>query len=171
MIPAEERPIKEGPSERPYKRDLIIEVTTNYMFPFGLLFGLYIMFGTAGTGGGFQGGTILAAIFILYITVYGHVKGREKMPESINAFFKSFGLFLYNSAGWICVIFSLGAAQWLNMPGFWPVTNYVGVAGARSWLVGYMVSVGIGLTVMAAFVSQYFDLAWKEEDEMEVDEK
>jgi hypothetical protein len=30
-----------------------------------------------------------------------------------------------------------------------------------------MVSIGIGLTVMAAFVSQYFDLAWKEEEEME----
>ena len=58
-------------------------------------------------------------------------------------------------------------AQWLNMPAFWPVTDFVGVAGARSFLVGYMVSVGIGLTVMAAFVSQYFDLAWKEEEEME----
>jgi len=32
-----------------------------------------------------------------------------------------------------------------------------------------MISVGIGLTVMASFVSQFFDLAWKEEDEMEGD--
>jgi hypothetical protein len=47
------------------------------------------------------------------------------------------------------------------------VTDYVGVAGARSFLVGYMVSVGIGLTVMASFVSQYFDLTWKEDEEME----
>jgi multicomponent Na+:H+ antiporter subunit B len=155
------------PGKRGYKRDVIIEVTTNLMFPLTLLFGLYVMFGTGGTGGGFQGGTILASAYILYITVFGHEKGRVKMPESVNALFKSLGLFLYNGAGWICVLFSLATAQWLNMPAFWPVTDYVGVAGSRSFLVGYMVSVGIGLTVMAAFVSQYFDLAWKEYDEME----
>jgi multicomponent Na+:H+ antiporter subunit B len=82
------------PEIKPYKRDIIIEVTTNMMFPLTLLFGLYIMMGTAGTGGGFQGGTILAAAFILYITVFGHVKGRDKMPESVNALFNSLGLFL-----------------------------------------------------------------------------
>lgn len=155
---------------RKYRRDVIIEVTTNLMFPLVLLFGLYVMIGTGGTGGGFQGGTILAAAFILYITVYGTEKGRERMPESANALFKSLGLYLYNSAGWICILFSLAGAQWLNMPAFWPITDYVGVAGARSFLVGYWISVGIGLTVMASFVSQYFDLAWKEEDEMECDE-
>jgi multicomponent Na+:H+ antiporter subunit B len=157
------------PEGREYKRDVIIETTARLMFPLILLFGLYVMIGTGGTGGGFQGGTILAAAFILYITVFGHEKGREKMPESINVFFKSFGLFLYNGAGWICILFSLGTAQWLNMPAFWPVTDFVGVPASRSFLVGYMISVGIGLTVMASFVSQFFDLAWKEEDEMEGD--
>jgi len=158
------------PERRAYKRDVIIEVTAKLMVPIILLFGLYVMMGTGGTGGGFQGGTILATGFILYITVFGTDKGREKMPESVNAFFKSFGLFLYNGAGWICILFSLAAAQWLNMPAFWPVADFVGTAGARSFLVGYMISVGIGLTVMASFVSQYFDLAWKEDDEMEGDE-
>ncbi|MDD1742910.1 MAG: hypothetical protein LUQ47_06215, partial [Methanotrichaceae archaeon] len=65
-----------------HKRDVIIEVTTNFMFPLTLLFGLYIMMGTSGTGGGFQGGTILATAFILYITVFGTEMGRKKMPES-----------------------------------------------------------------------------------------
>ena len=154
------------PEKKEYKRDVIIEVTTDLMFPLILLFGLYIMIGTGGTGGGFQGGTILASAYILYITVYGTEKAREKMPESSNALFKSLGLLLYNGAGWICVLFSLAAAQWLNMPAFWPITDFVGVPGARSFLVSYMVSVGIGLTVMASFVSQYFDLAWKEEGEL-----
>jgi len=158
------------PERKVYKRDVIIEVTAKLMSPLILLFGLYVMIGTGGTGGGFQGGTILATGFILYITVFGSEKGREKVPESVNAFFKSFGLFLYNGAGWICILFSLAAAQWLNMPAFWPVTDFVGIAGARSFMVAYMISVGIGLTVMASFVSQYFDLAWKEDDEMEGDE-
>ena len=153
--------------KRGYKRDVVIEVTASLMVPLILLFGLYVMMGTGGTGGGFQGGTILATGFILYITVFGVAKGREKMPESVNAFFKSFGLFLYNGAGWLCILFSLATAQWLNMPAFWPVTEFTGVAGARSFLIAYMVCVGIGLTVKAAFVSQYFDLAWKEDVEME----
>ena len=38
------------PEKRAYKRDVIIEVTTNLMFPLTLLFGLYVMFGTGGTG-------------------------------------------------------------------------------------------------------------------------
>ena len=151
---------------REHKRDVVIEVTTSLMFPLILLFGLYVMIGTGGTGGGFQGGTILAAGFILYITVFGHEKGRDKMPESVNALFKSLGLFLYNGAGWICILFSMATTQWLNMPAFWPVTDFVGVPVSRSFLVGYMISAGIGLTVMASFVSQYFDLAWKEEEEM-----
>ena len=66
--------------KRAYKRDVVIEVTASLMFPFILLFGLYVMMGTGGTGGGFQGGTILATGFILYITVFGTDKGREKMP-------------------------------------------------------------------------------------------
>ena len=51
------------PEKRTYKRDVIIEVTTNLMFPLTLLFGLYMMIGTGGTGGGFQGGTILASAY------------------------------------------------------------------------------------------------------------
>jgi len=149
-----------------HKRDVIVEVTTNFMFPLTLLFGLYIMMGTAGTGGGFQGGTILATAFILYITVFGTEMGRKKMPESTNAFFKSVGLFLYNGAGQIAVLFSLAAAQWINLSAFWPVADITGTAGVRGFLVSYMISIGIGLTVMAAFVSQYFDLSWKEEGEL-----
>lgn len=37
--------------KRAYKRDVVIEVTASLMFPFILLFGLYVMMGTGGTGG------------------------------------------------------------------------------------------------------------------------
>jgi multicomponent Na+:H+ antiporter subunit B len=168
-IAAEEARETMTQEKKAYKRDVIIELTTRLMVPFILLFGLYVMMGSGGTGGGFQGGTILSAGFILYITVFGVVKGREKMPESVNAFFKSFGLFLFNGAGWMCILFSLASAQWLNMPAFWPVSDFMGIAGSRSFLIAYMIDVGVGLTVMAAFVSQFFDLAWKEDDEMEGD--
>ena len=148
-----------------YKRDVIIETTAKVMVPLILVFGMYVMVGTEGTGGGFQGGCILAGAFILYVTAFGTEKGRGLMPESWNTFFTSFGLYLYDGAGLLAVIFSLATAQFLNYSAVWPVANIVGVATARGYLVAFMVSVGIGVTVMAAFVSQYFDLAWKEEEE------
>ena len=148
-----------------YKRDIIIETTAKMMVPLILVFGMYVMVGTESTGGGFQGGCILAGGFILHVTAFGTEKGRGLMPESWNTFFTSFGLYLYDGAGLLAVIFSLGAAQFLNYSAVWPLANIVGVATARGYLVAFMVSVGIGVTVMAAFVSQYFDLAWKEEEE------
>ncbi len=156
------------PEEGVARRDVIIDTISRLIFPFILLFGFYVTIGTEGTGGGFQGGTILAAGFILYITVFGAKRGREKIPESVNTFFESFGLYLYNGSGLLCIIFSMGAVQFLNYPGIWPVTDLVGVAGSRAWIIAFMVEVGIGLTVMAAFISQYFDLAWKDEEEMVV---
>ena len=158
-------------AERIYKRDVIIETTAKLMVPLILVFGMYVMVGTEGTGGGFQGGCILAGAFILHITVFGTVKGREKMPESLNAFFTSFGLYLYDGAGLLAIIFSLGAAEFLNYCAVWPLAKIVGEPVTRGYLVAFMVSVGIGTTVMAAFVSQFFDLAWKEEDEMKEDEQ
>jgi multicomponent Na+:H+ antiporter subunit B len=154
-----------NPEKRVYKRDVIIQMTAKLMVPLILVFGMYVMVGTEGTGGGFQGGCILAAAFILYITAFGTEEGRVKMPESWNTFFTSFGLYLYDGAGLLAVIFSLGAAQFLNYSAIWPLANLVGIATTRGYLVAFMVSVGIGTTVMAAFVSQFFDLAWKEEEE------
>jgi len=154
-----------SPAKKEYRRDVIIETTAKAMVPLVLLFGMYIIVGTEGTGGGFPGGCILAAGFILYITAFGTEMGRVRIPESWNTFFKSFGLYLYCGAGFLAIIFSLGAAQFLNYSAVWPLANLVGVAVTRGYLLAFMVSVGIGTTVMGAFISQFFDLAWKDEDE------
>jgi multicomponent Na+:H+ antiporter subunit B len=154
-----------NPESDVYKRDVVVETTAKLMVPFILVFGLYVMMGSEGTGGGFQGGCILAAAYILYATAFGTVKGRGIMPESWNTFFTSLGLYLYDGAGLMAVIFSLAAAQFLNYSAVWPLANILGIAEARGYLVAFMVDVGIGVTVMAAFVSQFFDLAWKEKEE------
>lgn len=154
-----------NPEQSGYPRDVIIESTAKLMIPFILVFGLYVMMGSEGTGGGFQGGCILAAAYILYVTAFGTQKGRVMMPESWNTFFTSLGLYLYDGAGLVAIIFSLGVAQFLNYSAVWPLANILGTAGARGYLVAFVVDVGIGITVMAAFVSQFFDLAWKESEE------
>jgi multicomponent Na+:H+ antiporter subunit B len=133
------------------------------MIPFIQLYGLYVMVGTEGAGGGFQGGTVLAASFILLVVAFGVDKGRMKMPEGWNAIFKSLGLYLYAGVGGLlCIILSLGAAEYLNYYGI-PLAKIIGGPATRGFWVGNIVEVGIGVTVMAAFVSIFYDLVRKEE--------
>ncbi|MEM0350795.1 MAG: MnhB domain-containing protein [Archaeoglobaceae archaeon] len=148
---------------REYRRDIIVDTTSKMMIPIILTFGLYTMIGTKGAGGGFQGGCIVAATFILYALVFGFTEGRNKIPESWNTFFKSFGLYLYCGCGLLSIMASAFVAEFLNYSAFWPISNLVGTHEARAIQVEYVIEVGIGITVFAAFVSMFFDLAWKDE--------
>lgn len=149
-------------AEKKYGRDVVIETIVRLMIPFIQLYGLYVMMGTEGAGGGFQGGTVIAASFVLYVTAFGITRGRSKFPESWNAAFKSLGLYLYAGIGLLCIIFSLGVAEYLNYAAV-PLYNIIGHADTRALMIADVVEIGIGMTVMAAFVSLFFDLAWKEE--------
>ncbi|MHC1588582.1 MAG: MnhB domain-containing protein [Methermicoccaceae archaeon] len=150
-------------SQKKHDEDVIITTISRLMIPFILLYGLYVMVGTEGAGGGFQGGTVLAAAFILLVTAFGINKGREKMPESWNALFKSLGLYLYAGVGGLlCIIFSLGKAQFLNYCAI-PLASIIGGPATRGFWVSHVVEVGIGVTVMGAFVSIFYDLARKDE--------
>jgi len=58
---------------------LILKEISRVIIPFIHIFGLYIIFfGHLSPGGGFAGGTIIGASFILYYTVNGSDRSREK---------------------------------------------------------------------------------------------
>lgn len=145
------------------KDNVIIRTTSRLMVPFIQLYALYVMVGTEGAGGGFQGGAIFAASFILFVTAFGITKGRAKLPESWNAALNSLGVYLYAGIGLLCAIISYGTAQYLNYAAL-PLSEIIGQAKTRSLMIGDVVEVGIGLTVMSVFVSIFFDLAWKGHD-------
>jgi len=152
--------------KKKYPRDVVVETIARLMIPFIQLFGLYVMMGTEGAGGGFQGGTIIAASFVLFVVAFGITKGRSSFPESWNTFFKALGLYFYAGIGLLCIIFGIifhqGAAEYLNYAAV-PLSNIIGQADTRALMIADVVEIGIGMTVMAAFVSIFFDLAWKEE--------
>jgi len=57
------------------KNDLILQYQTNFLVPMILLFGVYgLMNGHLGPGGGFGGGAIMGAAFILYLNAFGFKK-------------------------------------------------------------------------------------------------
>ena len=55
------------------ERNVILKCAADFMLPFALIFGIYIiLFGTVSPGGGFQGGVIVAAAVLLLYLGYGY---------------------------------------------------------------------------------------------------
>ena len=61
-----------SPERRPYTESSVIMTTVRSLAPFVLTFGLFVMFhGADSSGGGFQGGTIVAATIIMLAFAFG----------------------------------------------------------------------------------------------------
>ncbi|MGQ9646993.1 MAG: MnhB domain-containing protein [Thermodesulfobacteriota bacterium] len=144
------------------ERDVIVETVSRVMVPFIQLFALYVIIhGAGGPGGGFQGGVLFASSFILYVVAFDLAGGRKRFPESANTILSSLGLYVYAGIGLLAIIFSLGAAQYLNY-GFIPFTSHF----EENRALGMdFVEMGIGITVMAVIASIFFDLVQKEDGE------
>jgi len=146
------------------ERDVIVQTISSIMIPLIQLFALYVIIhGALGAGGGFQGGVILAASFVLYIIAFGITGARKRLPESWNTALQSLGVYIYAGVGLFCIILSLGIAQylnygWLSLPVHFEMRRALGMD---------FVEIGIGITVMATMTSLFFDLAWKERGEGE----
>ena len=154
--------------EKQGERDVIVETVARVMIPFIQLFALYVIIhGTGGPGGGFQGGVVFASAFILYVIAFNLAGGRARFPESANTIFSSLGLYIYAGIGLLAIIFSLGAAQYLNY-GFIPFTSHF----EENRAIGMdFVEIGIGITVMAITASIFFDLAKKDGNGKEEEEE
>ena len=76
--------------------NLVVSLACRTIAPFIFLFGLYvIMFGHYGPGGGFQGGTILAAGVILLRMSLGREATIKKFPPQLSLILGAIGLTLF----------------------------------------------------------------------------
>jgi len=138
--------------------NVVVKTVSRLVIPFIQLFGLYvIVHGALGPGGGFQGGMILGSSFILYAIVFGLSNEEKDKIDKKNTYLSSTGLYIYAIIGLSCILFSLGAAEFLNY-GFIPLP--VDIEIRRALLID-IVEIGIGLTVMATIVSIFINLAFK----------
>ena len=61
----------------------IIRILSKILFPFLIIFALYVQFhGDYGPGGGFQAGVVVAAAFVFYALVNGLAKLKEIISTS-----------------------------------------------------------------------------------------
>ncbi len=135
--------------------DVILRTTTRLIIPFIQLFALYVIgHGHHSPGGGFQGGVILGASIILYALSQNLRRSLERMGERVSAFLCAAGVFLYAGTGALCLL--LGAV-FLDYAGLTPVFR-VDPVYARSLGI-LVVEIGVGLSVMAAMVWIYYNVA------------
>jgi multicomponent Na+:H+ antiporter subunit B len=143
------------PQDRPIGPSLIIEMAVRVMIPFIQLFGLYVIaHGHLSPGGGFQGGVVLGASFILMAIAFDLKTSLRFFSLRANAMMASSGVFVYTGTGVLCallgglfldysamdVLLALGPVEWRSM----------GV---------FIVELGVGLAVTAIMASLFWDLA------------
>lgn len=127
---------------------IIIKTISRSLTPFIQIFALYvIMHGHSSPGGGFQGGIILGASYILLTLSLGVNEVKRRFNERLLTMFTSLGVFIYAGIGILCLILGANFLDYGILPIAEP--RAMGVLG---------IEVGVGITVMAVMLSIFHDL-------------
>jgi multicomponent Na+:H+ antiporter subunit B len=127
--------------------------------PFILLFGMYIIaHGHYSPGGGFQGGTMLAASVILLRLVLGNEISQLQFNSTWGTPLGSLGVLIYFGTGLAAVLFG---GTFLNYH-FLPLAQEASMKRSFGILI---VEIGVGLAVMAILIAIYDDLLGEEPDD------
>ena len=137
--------------------DIIIRTCSRIMLPFIQIYSLYVfVHGHSSPGGGFQGGCIMAASFILLAVAFSIREAKRRFKEKYIVIFCSLGVFIYAGTGAVAVIFSgnfLDYSKWTHILPTTPVmARYYGMA---------LIELGVQITVMAVMISIFMDLVTK----------
>ena len=128
-----------------------LRVVAKMLFPFILVFGVYVItHGELGPGGGFQGGVILAAAFILYGMVFGADALRAKVPNRVLDWLMAAGVLLYAGTG---LHNMLAGGAFLDYTMLGP--DHPGDAEALGMT---LVEYGVGITVCSVMITIYLQI-------------
>lgn len=131
----------------------IVVYGSRLLSPYIMLFGLYVIFhGHYSPGGGFQGGTLLAASLLLIRISGGQEVGRIQFSDLFTTPLAVVGVLIYFLTG-LAAIFA--GSHFLNYEAL-PFGSMHG-AELRYWGI-LIIEVGIGLTVMGIIVTLYDNL-------------
>lgn len=147
--------------------DVIIETLSRFLVPFMQLFGLYVIaHGHHSPGGGFQGGCILGASFILICVAFDIEEARRRMTENLITIYCSAGVIIFAGTGLVCMALGGNYLDYSFLHKIFPVNP----VGARSLGI-LVIEIGVGFTVMAVMSSIFLDVASKggHEDELKQD--
>ena len=134
--------------------NLIVKTLARLLMPFIVAYALYvIMHGHHSPGGGFQGGVILAAGFVLLVVSHGLKQTRKRMSEKLARIISSIGVFIYGGIGLLCLILGGNYLDYGRLNRIIPVS----LAEARS--LGILgVEIGVALAAMAVMCIIFFTI-------------
>lgn len=137
------------------QKNIIIQTICRLLIPPIQLFALYVIaHGHYSPGGGFQGGCILGASFILLFVAYGLKEVKNRMAEKLNTLLCSLGVFIYAGIGALCLI--LGA----NFLDYGILHTILPVHTAKARALGTLgIEIGVGITVMSVMISIFLNIA------------
>lgn len=132
--------------------DVIVKTLARLLMPFIVLYALYVvMHGHHSPGGGFQGGVILAAGFVLLVISHGLEKTRKRMSEKLAGVISSIGVLIYAGIGVVCLI--LGG----NYLDYGKLSKILFVTPAEARSLGILgVEIGVALAVMGVMCTIFF---------------
>ena len=139
--------------------DIIVKTLARVLIPFIVAYALYVvMHGHHSPGGGFQGGVILAASFVLLGITHGFDKMKEKMSEKTAGILSSIGVFIYGGIGLLCLI--LGG----NYLDYGRLKRILMVSPAQARSLGILgVEIGVAIAVMAVMCIIFLSIFTAEE--------
>jgi multicomponent Na+:H+ antiporter subunit B len=133
------------------KDQMILRVGMKMMIPFILVYGLYVIFhGDLSPGGGFQGGVVIAAAFILYAMIYGRDEMHKVLPRGLSDALVAIGVLIYAGTGTYCL---LAGYRFLDYTPLKPSEP----GGAEAWGMS-LVEYGVGFTVSMVMVTAYNEI-------------
>ena len=147
--------LQEKARQRQLGDSLIIKTAVRLMVPFIQLFGLYvIVHGHYSPGGGFQGGVILGASFIMLALAYDMQFSLQHMTEQANALLGNLGAAIFVGVGLLCALFGGWFLDYSALDALIPL----GPIEWRSFGI-FLVEVGVGLAVMSIMVLLYWNIS------------
>ncbi len=135
--------------------DLIIKHTCRLIIPFIQLFALYVVaHGHHSPGGGFQGGVMLGASFILFAISQDLRLSLRRLREKTAAILGSVGVLIYAGTGFICLL--LGS----NFLDYSALAVLLGTDEIMARSHGILfIETGVAIAVMAVMVWLYYNLS------------
>jgi multicomponent Na+:H+ antiporter subunit B len=135
--------------------DTIIRFIARQLVPFIQLFALYVVaHGHHSPGGGFQGGVILGASFILLAISYDFKLVLGIMNERWNVLLGNVGVLIYAGIGFLCLLLGANFLDYSILSKVLPATDKI---MARSHgMLG--IEIGVAIAVMAIVISIYLNI-------------
>ncbi len=147
--------------------DVIIQTLSRLLIPFMQTYSLYVFaHGHGSPGGGFQGGCIMAAAFVLMVIAYDLNEVKRRFREKALLIFCCLGVFIFAGTGWLCLVLGSNFLDYGFLSKVLPTdpvkARYYGIA---------MVELGVQIAVMSVMVSIFLDLLTRGKHEEILEEK